>query len=126
MAGESKIIGMWRDRDESSGEDQQESTASVTGDAPADGAELPDFSDENQENSDGSSDDDWNHYADDVESSPSRSRLLPLLLLALAGAGWTGFFLWVNRDIFTTMPTAQAGIELLTQWCLPIATLGVA
>ena len=126
MAGESKIIGMWRDRDESSGEDQQESTASVAGDAPADGAELPDFSDENQENSDGSSDDDWNHYADDVESSPSRSRLLPLLLLALAGAGWTGFFLWVNRDIFTTMPTAQAGIELLTQWCLPIATLGVA
>ena len=126
MAGESKIIGMWRDRDENSGDDHKETTAVAASEAPAEGAEQQDFPDENQPNSDASSEDDWNHYADDVDSPASRSRLLPLLLLAVAAAGWTGFFLWAYRDIFTTMPTAQAGIELLTQWCLPIATLGVA
>ena len=122
MAGESKIIGMWRDREENSGDDQQEPTASAASDAPS----QQDFPDENQENSHGSSDGDWNHYADDFDSAPSRSRRLPVLLLAIAGAAWTGFFLWANRDIFTTLPTARAGIDLLTQWCLPIATLGIA
>ncbi len=117
---------MWRDRDENSGDDHKETTAVAASEAPAEGAEQQDFPDENQSNSDASSEDDWNYYADDVDSPASRSRLLPLLLLAVAGAGWTGFFLWAYRDIFTTMPTAQAGIELLTQWCLPIATLGVA
>ena len=117
---------MWRDRDENSGDDHKETTAVAASEAPAEGAEQQDFPDENQPNSDASSEDDWNHYADDVDSPASRSRLLPLLLLAVAAAGWTGFFLWAYRDIFTTMPTAQAGIELLTQWCLPIATLGVA
>jgi len=125
MAGESKIIGMWRDRDENSGEDQQESTASAASAAPTEATEQRDFPDENQQNSDGYPDDDWNHYADEIASGPSRSRLLPLLLLALAGAGWTGFFLWANRDIFTTMVTPKAGIDLLTQWCLPIITLGI-
>ncbi len=121
MAGESKIIGMWRDREENSGDDQKESTASAASDTPA----QQDFPDENQENSDVSSDDDWTYYADDTDSPPSRSRLLPVLLFAIAAAGWTGFFLWANRDIFTTMPTARAGIDLLTQWCLPLATLGI-
>ena len=125
MAGESKIIGMWRDREENSGEDQKESTASVAGEAPARGAEQPDFLDENQENSSSAADDDWNHYADDTGADPSRSRFLPLLLLALAGACWTGFFLWAYRDIFTTMPTPKLFVDLLAQWCLPIATLGI-
>ncbi|MFT6009510.1 MAG: hypothetical protein ACI9TB_002752, partial [Parasphingorhabdus sp.] len=54
-----------------------------------------------------------------------RSRVWPLLLLALLGACWTGFFLWANRDIFTTMPEPKTAIDLLTQWCLPLATLAI-
>jgi hypothetical protein len=126
MAGESKIIGMWRDRDESTDDDQTTTTTSVESEALDRASEEHDFSEENQQNSDGSSEDDWNHYADDLASSPARSRFIPLLLLTIAGVCWTGFFLWANRDIFTTMVTHKAGIDLLTQWCLPIATLGIA
>ncbi|MEH6828427.1 hypothetical protein [Parasphingorhabdus sp.] len=125
MAGESKIIGMWRDRDGNSGDDQSETTASVEREARAHEAKSHDFPDENQQNSDNSSEDDWNHYADDIASAPARTRFLPLLLLVVSALGWTGFFLWANRDIFTTMPTAKAGIDLLTQWCLPMITLGI-
>lgn len=125
MAGDSKIIGMWRDRDGSPDDVQTEATADAAGEASGQSGSQDDFPDENQPNSDSSLEDDWNHYADDMVAGPSRSRVLPLLLLALAAAGWTGFFLWANRDIFTTMPAARAGIDLLTQWCLPIATLGV-
>jgi hypothetical protein len=125
MAGESKIIGMWRDRDDNSGEDQKESTMDAASEAPSEGAEQQDFPDENQENSTESADDDWSHYSDEGSPAPARFRFWPPLLLAIAAACWTGFFLWANRDIFTTMPTARAGVELLTQWCLPIATLGI-
>ena len=125
MAGESKIIGMWRDREENSGEVQQESTASDAGDAPARGTEQPEFPDQNQENSSVSEDDEWAHYADDTGSGPSRARFLPLLLLGIAAACWTGFFLWAYRDIFTTMPTPRLWVDLLAQWCLPVATLGI-
>ncbi|AMO71497.1 hypothetical protein AZE99_06195 [Sphingorhabdus sp. M41] len=88
-------------------------------------AKMHDFPEENQQNSDSTSEGDWNHYADDIVSPPARSHNMPLLLLVLSGACWTGFFLWANRDIFTTIPTAKAGIDLLVQWCLPIATLGI-
>ncbi|MGB5483102.1 hypothetical protein [Parasphingorhabdus sp.] len=126
MAGESKIIGMWRDRDESPVDDQTVATSGVESDAPdpeADHRELPE---ENQQNGDNLSEDSWNHYADDIAPTPARSRYIPVLLLVVSILGWTGFFAWANRDIFTTIPTPQAGIDLLTQWCLPIATLGVA
>jgi len=126
MAGESKIIGMWRDRDQRPGDDQTETTASEALEAPDGDTEQPDFSEENQQNSDEHADDGWDHYAADPGPGPSRSRLLPLLLLAISAACWTGFFLWANRDIFTTMPTPKAGIDLLTQWCLPVITLGIA
>jgi len=125
MAGESKIIGMWRDRDGNSGDDQTETTADVESEARAHEAKSHDFPDENQQNSDSSSEDGWNHYADDIASAPARTRFIPLLLLAVSAVGWTGFFLWANRDIFATMPTPKAGIDLLTQWCLPMITLGI-
>ena len=125
MAGESKIIGMWRDRDDNSGEDQKESTMDAASEAPSEGAEQQDFPDENQENSTESADEDWSHYSDEGLPAPARFRFWPPLLLAIAAACWTGFFLWANRDIFTTMPAARTGVELLTQWCLPIATLGI-
>ncbi|VWX56775.1 hypothetical protein [Sphingorhabdus sp. 109] len=126
MAGESKIIGMWRDRDESAGEDQTKSTAGIESEAPDLTAEPHDLSEENRENDDGSPDDNWDYYADDAASDPARSRLLPLLLLTMIAIGWTAFFLWAYRDIFTTMVTPKAGIDLFSQWCLPIATLGIA
>jgi len=126
MAGDSKIIGMWRDRDERPDDDRTEATASEAREAPDGQTEQADFSEENQQNSDEHADDGWDHYAADSGPGPSRSRLLPLLLLAIAAVGWTGFFLWANRDIFTTMPTPKAGIDLLTQWCLPVITLGIA
>jgi hypothetical protein len=125
MAGESKIIGMWRDRDGNSGDDQSETTASVESEARAHEAKSHDFPDEHPQNSDSSSEDDWNHYADDIASPPARTRFLLLLLLVVSALGWTGFFLWANRDIFTTLPTPKAGIDLLTQWCLPMITLGI-
>jgi len=126
MAGESKIIGMWRDRDQRPGDDQTETTASEALEAPDGDTEQPDFSEENQQNSVQRADDGWDHYAADPGPGPMHSRRLPLLLLAISASGWTGFFLWANRDIFTTMPTPKAGIDLLTQWCLPVITLGIA
>jgi hypothetical protein len=117
---------MWRDRDESAGEDQTKSTAGIESEAPDLTAEPHDLSEENRENDDGSPDDNWDYYADDAASDPARSRLLPLLLLTMIAIGWTAFFLWAYRDIFTTMVTPKAGIDLFSQWCLPIATLGIA
>ena len=125
MAGESKIIGMWRDRDESQIDDQTEATSDVENGAPDPETDRQDFPEENQQNSDNPPEESWSHYADDVTTSPARSRYLPVLLLIISVIGWTGFFVWVNRDIFTTIPTPKAGIDLLTQWCLPVATLGV-
>ncbi|MEO9600599.1 hypothetical protein [Parasphingorhabdus sp.] len=125
MTGESKIIGMWRDRDESPDDSQTETTAGVESDATGPETEREDFPEENQLNSDSSSEDEWHHYADDMATAPSATRYIPALLLAISMIGWTGFFIWANRDIFTTIPTPKAGIDLLTQWCLPIATLGV-
>ncbi len=125
MAGENKIIGMWRDREESPAGDQGETTASVENDADGQATEQQDFSEEIQENSDVAPDDSWSHYADDPVPARSASPMIPALLFGISAACWTGFFLWANRDIFTTIPTPKAGIDLLTQWCLPIATLGV-
>jgi len=117
---------MWRDRDESAGDDQVETTAGMDSEALEPTSETLDLPEENYEIADDSPDDDWDGYADDMASARDRSRLVPLLLLTIAGACWTAFFLWANRDIFTTMVTPKAGIDLLTQWCLPIATLGIA
>lgn len=125
MVGENKIIGMWRDREESSAGDQGETTASVENDADGKAAEPQEFSEENQENGDIAPDDSWSHYADDPAPSRSGTAIIPVLLFAISAVCWTGFFLWANRDIFTTLPTPKAGVDLLVQWCLPIATLGV-
>ncbi len=125
MVGESKIIGMWRDRDGSPDGDQTETTASVESEAHGPETEHKDFPEEDQENSDSSSENSWSHYADDVTTASARSRYIPVLLLAVSVVGWTGFFFWAYRDIFSTIPTPKDGIALLTQWCLPIATLGV-
>ncbi|ATW05014.1 hypothetical protein CHN51_16855 [Sphingorhabdus sp. YGSMI21] len=117
---------MWRDRDESAGDDQTAATAGGESDVPEQASEQPDFSEEYHENGDESPAGQWDEYADETASAPARARFIPLLLLTMIGLCWTGFFLWANRDIFTTSITPKAGIDLLTQWCLPIATLGIA
>ncbi len=124
MAGESKIIGMWRNRDESPDGDGTETTASVASDAQGPEPEPEEFGDLPQENSDGASEDHWSHYADETTTASARSRYMPVLFLVVA-VGWSGVFFWAYRDIFTTIPTPKDAIALLTQWCLPIATLGV-
>ncbi|NRD90524.1 hypothetical protein C8024_15255, partial [Sphingopyxis sp. BSNA05] len=101
MAGESKIIGMWRDRDESAGDDQTAATAGGESDVPEQASEQPDFSEEYHENGDESPAGQWDEYADETASAPARARFIPLLLLTMIGLCWTGFFLWANRDIFT-------------------------
>ena len=125
MAGENKIIGMWRDRDETPDDNHEESTAGIESEAPEPEIDRQDFSEETPQTSDDSSDESWSHYAADEPASAARALSIPPLLLALSIAGWTAFYLWANRDIFTTMPTAKYGIDLLTQWCLPIVTLGI-
>ncbi|MEH6700237.1 hypothetical protein [Parasphingorhabdus sp.] len=126
MAGDNKIIGMWRDRDETPVDDQIEATMGVDSDAPDPDTDFQEFSEESQLDSDNLSEESWSHYSEDVASAPSKSRYIPVFLLGLSVIGWTGFFVWANRDIFTAIPTPKAGIDLLTQWCLPMATLGIA
>lgn len=125
MTGENKIIGMWRDRDENPDSEQAEATANVQNGARDPVAEQQDSATGIQEDSDSPSEDSWSHYTDDVTVSPPRTRYIPVVLLAISALVWTGFFVWANRDIFTAIPSPKAGIDLLTQWCLPIATLGV-
>ncbi len=126
MTGENKIIGMWRDRDETSDSEQAMATANVQSGARDPVAEEQELTAEIQQDSEIPSEDSWSHYTDDVTIAPPRTRYIPVLLLAVSALGWTGFFFWANRDIFTAIPSPKAGIDLLTQWCLPIATLGVA
>lgn len=72
-----------------------------------------------------SGNDDWRHYADEDVDSPSKAPYIAPTLLGLSIAIWTGLFLWVNRDIFITVPTLKGGIDLFSQYCMPVATLAV-
>jgi len=128
MKSGSKIIGIRRDRgaephiehvefDETDGEealDQSDSDDSVVAENEAD-----------QAVDETSGDDEWSHYTDEEFIPSSKSQYIAPVLLGLAIAVWTGFFCWANRDIFTTIPTMKGGIELLSQYCLPIATFAI-
>ncbi len=70
-------------------------------------------------------DDEWTYYANEIAAKqPPASNFVPAIL-GILGLAWTGFFLWANRDIFTTIPTATGATELIAQWCLPVAMLAV-
>ena len=128
MKSGSKIIGIRRDRgtephiehvefDETDGEealDQATDDDSVIAESEAD-----------QAVGETSGDDEWSHYTDDEVIPSSRSQYIAPVLLGLSIAVWTGFFGWANRDIFTTIPTMKGGIELLSQYCLPVATFAI-
>ncbi len=121
MTGGSKIIGMWRDRDDEVPLEGSEATI--------DGATKASLIDDEAAENEGDSADDseleWTHYADESSVNSSPSRYIPPIVLGLAIAAWTVFFGWANRDIFTTMPTAKAVIDLFAAWCLPVATVTV-
>lgn len=78
-----------------------------------------------QELGDAGSEDEWSHYGDEDTISTPKTQYIPPVLLGLSIALWTGFFAWANRDIFTTIPTMKGGIDLLSQYCLPIATFAI-
>ncbi len=69
--------------------------------------------------------DEWSHYSDEDHVPASKTQYIAPVLLGLAVALWTGFFAWANRDIFTTIPTMKGGIDLLSQYCLPLATFAI-
>lgn len=123
-----KIIGIRRDRgaephiehvefDETDGEE--------TLDKSGDDDNLAAESEADQAVGDTNSDDEWSHYTDEEITPSSKSQYIAPVLLGLSIAIWTGFFGWANRDIFTTIPTMKGGIELLSQYCLPIATFAI-
>ena len=123
MAGDQKIIGMWHNRDKESGDESQDSTTKTERDElvldESQATEIP----EDQDVESHSEEEDWTHYADDTEFETPRKGIWAPITLGVAAAAWTGFFLWANRDIFATVPTPKTGIDLIVQWCLPIATL---
>lgn len=103
--------------DETDGSDARE----LSDDNHADAEEI----DADQHVDEPSSDDDWSHYADEDVDPPSKAPYIAPTLLGLSIAVWTGLFLWVNRDIFTTFPTLKGGIDLFSQYCMPVATIAV-
>ncbi len=121
MTGGSKIIGMWRDHDNEALVENSEVQADDTAEAPSADDESLEFQGETE----ASDDMEWNHYSDEIIPAPSYSKYMAPVILGLAIAGWTGFFGWANRDIFTTLPTAKAAIDLVAAWCLPVATLAI-
>ena len=125
MAGGSKIIGMWKDRDDNADRDSGEKTDIEGEDTLELGIGDRAFSSENETVSDETADEDWNDYYEAEERSHSAGTKIEIALVLALAAVWTGFFLWVNRDIFTTLIPAQRGIELLSQWSMPIVLLGI-
>lgn len=128
MTGGQKIIGIRRDRgeephmehvefDETNGEEALSLSDDDRGDAEE--------SEADQEVDESGSDDEWSHYADEDAVPSSKVQYIAPVILGLSIALWTGFFAWANRDIFTTIPTMKGGIDLLSQYCLPIATIAI-
>ncbi|MEH6756531.1 MAG: hypothetical protein V7676_03350 [Parasphingorhabdus sp.] len=128
MTSGSKIIGIRRNRS------QEPHIENIEFDE-ADGDQPPVLSDDdrsdqmesgaNQTVDQNGSDDEWSHYADEDPVSLSKSHNIPPVLLGLSILIWTGFFGWAYRDIFTTIPTMKVGIDLISQYCLPVATFAI-
>ncbi|GAB5481639.1 MAG: hypothetical protein Pars92KO_13960 [Parasphingorhabdus sp.] len=128
MTGGSKIIGIRRDRGEEPHMEHVEFDETDGSDAlelSEDEGSHAVESEADQELDEVSSDEEWSHYADDDIIRTSRSHYIAPVLLGLSIALWTAFFAWANRDIFTTIPTMKGGIDLLSQYCLPIATFAI-
>lgn len=128
MTGASKIIGIRRDQGKETHMDHVEFDETDRDEALAlsdDDRGDAEESATDQEVDETGSDNEWSHYADEDAISSSKIQYIAPVLLGLSIALWTGFFAWANRDIFTTIPTMKGGIDLLSQYCLPIATIAI-
>ncbi|MEW4466698.1 hypothetical protein AB1K62_02555 [Parasphingorhabdus sp. JC815] len=126
MTSRSKIIGIRRGQDTES--DVEHVEFDETDDkGPLASSDADDLLTENNaiiaEYDEINSDEEWSHYSDDDIISTPGTRYIAPVLLGVAIAIWTGVFLWAYREIFTAVPTMKTGIELLSQYCLPVVTL---
>ena len=125
MTGGSKIIGMWRDRENDDADAATEQLEEEDRGTLELGVADKAISLENEAFESESSEEEWSHYDDIQPDNSNRFGTIVAISAITLAVAWTGFFLWANRSIFATLPTAQEGISLTTQWCLPIATLSV-
>ncbi|MEP5115273.1 MAG: hypothetical protein ABJQ90_06070 [Parasphingorhabdus sp.] len=125
MTGGSKIIGMWKDRDENTDLDTEHAEELENSDTLVLGIGDRAFSAENESVSTESAEDDWGDYYETETPNVAIGTKVEIALVSILAAGWTGFFLWVNRDIFTTLVPAETAIALVSQWSMPIILIGV-
>ncbi|MEO0440871.1 MAG: hypothetical protein AAF067_08355 [Pseudomonadota bacterium] len=125
MTGGSKIVEI-RDDQEGDPHDHVEFENSDDKSATEEDSKAEDFSVENKDDDAPSEESEWSHYADDVPAESAGNGYLAPTLLGVAIAAWTGFFGWANQDIFVTLPTPKAGIELVADWSLPIILFSLA
>lgn len=125
MMSGTKIIGMWRDRDNVSDEhDADSETGSVENDMLIESDATP-FSIENQKDNTDVLGEQWVDYGADSEIHAGMTRFIAPTLISLAAIVWTAVLLWSQRDIFTTIFSLETVIELITQWCMPLVLLGI-
>lgn len=125
MTNGSKIVGIRRDRDQDP-HDHVEVEDIDAAERVAASDEPEDFSLENEDDAIKDEEENWSHYADEEAISSSGAAIWPPLLLVLAIASWTAFFAWANRDIFVAVPTPKAGIDLVSDWSLPVIIFTLA
>lgn len=125
MTGGSKIIGMWKDRDENPNLETEHAEEPDNNETLVLGIGDRAFSEENESFTSDSAEDDWGDYYETVAPSSSVGAKVEIALVSILALAWTGFFLWVNRDIFTTLISAEAAVELLSQWSMPVILLAV-
>ncbi|GAB5488385.1 MAG: hypothetical protein Pars2KO_19550 [Parasphingorhabdus sp.] len=125
MTGGSKIIGMWKDREESTDAEPEVGQETDNTETLELGIGERVFSSENESVSTAIEEDEWNEYYDIESSKTAANAKLEIATLLILGALWTGFVLWVNRDIFATLVPAQRTIELLSQWSMPVILLAI-
>ncbi len=125
MTGGSKIIGMWKDRDENTDPDTEHAEELENSDTLVLGIGDRAFSAENESVSTESAEDDWGEYYEAETPNVAIGTKIEIALVSILAAGWTGFFLWVNRDIFTTLVPAETAIALVSQWSMPLILIAV-
>lgn len=122
-------MGIRRDRDQDPHdhvEFEETDTGTESGEQTDASEDPADFSLENEDDAIRDDEENWSHYADEEVTASSGAAMWPPVLLVLAITGWTAFFAWANRDIFVAVPTPKAGIDLVSDWSLPVIifTLG--
>lgn len=125
MTGGSKIIGMWKDREENADPDPNHMEDADSEDTLELGIGDRAFSAENESVSAESAEEEWSDYYEAETADSATGAKIEIAAVSILAALWTGFFLWSNRDIFTTLIPAQTGAELLSQWSMPIILLGI-